>query len=61
MAGYCGRCNQHYECHYTVHDEECPGFEETKREHLLPEELDAIERGDAFLEDGQFGIYIDNQ
>ena len=25
--GYCGKCNQHYDCHYTVHDEECSGEE----------------------------------
>ena len=23
--GYCGKCNQHYDCHYTVHEDECPG------------------------------------
>lgn len=25
--GYCGICNQHYDCHYTEHDAECPGKE----------------------------------
>ena len=25
--GYCGICNKHYDCHYTVHEEECPGRE----------------------------------
>ena len=25
--GYCGKCNQHYDCHYTEHDEECTGEE----------------------------------
>ena len=25
MAGYCGRCQTHYDCHYTEHDEECEG------------------------------------
>jgi len=29
MAGYCGRCNTHYDCHYTVHEDECKG-QETK-------------------------------
>jgi hypothetical protein len=21
--GYCEKCNQHYDCHYTVHEAEC--------------------------------------
>jgi hypothetical protein len=21
--GYCGKCNQHYDCSYTEHDKEC--------------------------------------
>ena len=25
MAGYCGRCQTHYDCHYIEHDEECEG------------------------------------
>ena len=25
--GYCGICNTHYDCHYTEHEEECPGQE----------------------------------
>ncbi len=25
--GYCGICNEHYDCHYTVHEDECPGNE----------------------------------
>ena len=25
--GYCGKCNQHYDCHYLEHDEECEGEE----------------------------------
>lgn len=28
MAGYCGRCNTHYNCHYSEHDEECEGGNE---------------------------------
>ncbi|GMT49864.1 MAG: hypothetical protein IEMM0008_1403 [bacterium] len=27
MPGYCGRCNSHYDCHYTEHDKECEGQE----------------------------------
>ena len=26
--GYCGKCNQHYDCHYSEHDDECTGHEE---------------------------------
>ena len=25
MPGYCGICETHYDCHYTVHEDECPG------------------------------------
>ena len=25
--GYCGKCNEHYDCHYTVHEDECPSEE----------------------------------
>ena len=25
MPGYCGICEQYYSCHYTNHEEECPG------------------------------------
>ena len=25
MSGYCGKCGQYYDCHYTVHEQECPG------------------------------------
>jgi len=46
---YCGRCNQEYDCHYTVHDDECPGFEQTTRKHLTEQELDAIDRATLLL------------
>ena len=23
MAGYCGKCQTYYDCHYTEHDREC--------------------------------------
>ena len=25
MSGYCGLCNTYYDCHFTVHEDECPG------------------------------------
>ena len=25
MAGYCGKCQAHYNCHYTEHDLDCEG------------------------------------
>ncbi len=25
MAGYCGKCQTYYNCHYTEHDFECEG------------------------------------
>ena len=27
--GYCGKCGQHYNCHYSEHDEECDGGKPT--------------------------------
>lgn len=27
MSGYCGKCNTHYDGHYSEHDDECEGEE----------------------------------
>ena len=34
MAGYCGLCNEHYECGYEEHDQECPGEDRPSRDPM---------------------------
>ena len=52
--GYCGKCNQHYDCHYTVHEEECP-----EQEIYIPDANGSIE--DRFLHEKQQQGWDDDQ